>query len=134
MSQDFLGAGFSFPIALDADGRIVLVREEDAIRRSLWLILSTALGERAMRPDYGCGLSDFVFAAPSAELLGRLAHAVERAVIQWEPRVALESVDVRLDPSDAARVLVDLNVQILARSSSLNLVYPFYLGDPQGGD
>lgn len=133
MSQDLLGAGFTFPIALDANGRVVLTRDEDTIRRALWLVLSTAVGERVMRPEFGCGLSDFVFAAPGRETLGRLAHAVERAVIQWEPRVALESVDVRGDPADPARVLIDLRVQILARSSSLNLVYPLYLGDPQDG-
>ena len=133
MSQDFLGAGFSFPIVLDPAGRAVLVREEDTIRRALWLVLSTTIGERVMRPDWGCALPDFVFAAPSAETLGRIAHAVERAVIQFEPRVALQGVDVRADPADPARVLIDLSVQLLARSTTINLVYPFYLGDPQDG-
>lgn len=133
MSQDFVGAGFSFPIALDESGRVVLVREEDTIRRALWLILSTALGERAMRPDFGCGLHDYVFADASALTLGRLASAVEQAILKWEPRVALESLDVRPAPDDPTCVLIELSVQILAISTSLNMVYPFYLGGGSDG-
>lgn len=127
MSQDFVGAGFPFPIALDPSGRVVLVREEDAIRRSLWLLLSTAIGERSMRPEFGCGLHDYVFADASALTLGRLSSAVEQAIVKWEPRVALERLDVRTDPADPTRVLIELSVQILAVSTSLNMVYPFYL-------
>jgi len=132
MSQEFVGVGFSFPISLDAEGRVVLVREEDTIRRSIWLILSTALGERSMRPDFGCGLQDYVFSDASGHTLGRLANAVEAAIVKWEPRVALESLEIRQDPADPTRLLIELTVQVLAISTSLNMVYPFYLEG--GGD
>lgn len=129
MARDFVGSGLSFPLALDASGRLALVRDVDVIRRSLWLILSTALGERLMRPEFGCGLMDSIFAAPSAELLGQLAAAVELAIARWEPRVALLSVDVRLDEADPASLSIEIEARILAGNTPLNLVYPFYLGD-----
>ena len=67
MAQEFLGAGWSYPLQFDARGRLVMAREEDAVRRSLWLVLATALGERVMRPEFGCGLGDLVFAPDVAK-------------------------------------------------------------------
>ncbi len=128
MAQEFLGAGWSYPLQFDASGRLVLAREEDAVRRSLWLVLATALGERVMRPEFGCGLHDLVFAPANNELFGRVSEAVRRAIAQWEPRVALHSVTLVPDPQDAERLVIDLQVEILATNSPLNLVYPFYLG------
>jgi uncharacterized protein len=131
--QEFLGRGLSFPLRFSADGRAELVEGEDAVRRSLWLILSTALGERVMRPEFGCGLHDLVFAVADDETFGRIADAVQRAVVDWEPRVALDRVTVRPDPSDPYCLLIELEVQILAVNTSLNLVYPFYLGEAGDG-
>lgn len=128
MARGFVGSGLAFPLALDASGRVALVRDVDVIRRSMWLILSTALGERMMRPDFGCGLMDYIFAAPSAELLGQLAAAVELAIARWEPRVTLVSVDVRLDEADPSALSIEIDARILAGNTPLNLVYPFYLG------
>lgn len=128
MAQEFLGAGWSYPLQFDPRGRLVMAREEDAVRRSLWLVLATAIGERAMRPEFGCGLHDLVFAPANTELFGRVTEAVRRAIAQWEPRVALQSVSLLPDPQDPERLVIDLQVQILATNSPLNLVYPFYLG------
>lgn len=133
MSSSTVGAGLSFPLALDASGRVALVRDDDAIRRSLWLILSTALGERMMRPEFGCGLMDHVFAAPSAELPGQLAAAVERAIARWEPRVALLSVDVRTDDADPSALSIEIVAQVLAGEEPLSLVYPLTLGGATDG-
>ena len=52
--EGFLGKGWVFPIRPGADGRLRLTSEEEAVRNSIFLILSTAPGERLMRPDYGC--------------------------------------------------------------------------------
>jgi hypothetical protein len=128
MAQEFLGAGWSYPLQFDERGRLVLVREEDAVRRSMWLVLATALGERAMRPDFGCGLHDLVFSSASTELYGRISEAVRRAITQWEPRVALQRVAVLPDAQDPDRLTIEIQVQILATDSPFNLVYPFYLG------
>ena len=128
MAQEFLGAGWSYPLQFDARGRLVMAREEDAVKRSLWLVLATAIGERVMRPEFGCGLGDLVFAPANNELFARVSEAVRRAIARWEPRVALQSVTLVPDPQDPERLVIDLQVEILATNSPLNLVYPFYLG------
>ena len=40
----------------------------------------------------------------------------------------LQSVTLVPDPQDPERLVIDLQVEILATNSPLNLVYPFYLG------
>ena len=66
-SADFLGLGWNFPVKTDTtSGQVVMApTPEDGIRQSIWVILSTAPGERVMRPDFGCGISDLVFGVSS---------------------------------------------------------------------
>ena len=43
-------------------GRVRSVAYEEDIKQSIHIILATAKGERVMRPDFGCGIHDLVFA------------------------------------------------------------------------
>ena len=67
MAQEFLGAGWSYPLQFDARGRLVMAREEDAVRRSLWLVLATALGERVMPHDW----SPLILLALTSQIVGQ---------------------------------------------------------------
>ena len=66
MDSDFLGVGWSYPVTLDNQGQITLARYEEAVRQSIRMILSTARGERLMRPDFGSSLHDLVFSTDSS--------------------------------------------------------------------
>ncbi|PLW73962.1 hypothetical protein C0036_04450 [Streptomyces sp. DJ] len=46
-------------------------------------LLFTSPGERVMRPDFGCGLLDLVFAPNSPELASALQLTVHAALQQW---------------------------------------------------
>jgi hypothetical protein len=70
MSEEFVGAGWSFPVDVDATGGIRLVRRETEIEQSIRLILSTAPGERPMRPEFGCAIHDHVFDGPTGARAG----------------------------------------------------------------
>ena len=127
MTKEFLGRGWKFPIAVDATGKIALSEYEEDIREAIRLILLTGPGERVMRPEFGSGLHNFVFATMSATTLGALQAAVQNALIQWEPRIQLLSVQVTPDRSDVGRVLIAINYRVRATNTSSNLVFPFYL-------
>ena len=71
MPSDFTGKGWKLPLELDRDGEIVTTQPEDCIVQSVWMILGTARGERVMRPRFGCGIHDLVFAVSSAGTAGR---------------------------------------------------------------
>ncbi len=98
-----------------------------AIRQSIWTILSTAPGERVMRPDFGCGIHDMVFGPNDAATANAVAGAVQRALSRWEPRIDVLDVYAAADPADRRRLLVEINYQIRSTNSRFNLVYPFYL-------
>jgi phage baseplate assembly protein W len=127
--REFLGRGWSFPVALDSGGDFVLAVHEEDIAQAVRLIISTNLGERVMRPDFGSGLREMVFAPMSTTTMALVKQRVERALIEWEPRIDLGEVVVGFDGKEpsAGRLSVDISYRVRATNIFYNLVYPFYL-------
>jgi len=127
MSQDFLGVGWQYPVQLEASGEIALSRFEEDVRQAIMIILETAPGERVMRPEFGCGIHQYVFAPNNTRTASLVRFQVEEALNRWEPRIVLESVTVARDPAAPATLLIDIDYTVRATDSRFNLVYPFYL-------
>src|SRR3954447_7729489 len=130
MAEEFLGAGWAFPVGLDERGQVAAVALEDAVRQAVWLVLSTAPGERVMRPAFGAGLADLVFAPNSPATQGLVTSAVREALVEWEPRIDVLDVTAAPDPEQPTRLLIEVDYAVLATNSRFNLVYPFYLQQP----
>src|SRR5579884_3161823 len=124
--RSFRGAGWAFPMGVDGRGGIALATEDQAIERAIYIILSTAKGERRMRPHFGCAIHDLVFAPNDATTAGLIRYHVTEALGWWEPRIDVVEVDVRTDVDDPARVLVEIRYTIKATNDERSLVYPFY--------
>src|ERR687884_94382 len=92
MAQDFIGAGWGFPLGVGAQGGIALVRREVELEQAMRLILATYPGERPMRPDFGSRIRDFVFRSVNVETIAELSRVVREALLRWEPRVDVEGV------------------------------------------
>lgn len=90
-------------------GRIALVQDLDVLRQALMILLSTRPGERVMRPDYGCDLSQLVFSPNDDTTAGLAIHYVRRAVERFEPRVAIMGLDAGRAPDDPASLEVVLD-------------------------
>lgn len=127
MPRDILGTGWSYPVTADAKGNIKMEEGVDNVETSVRLILSTAKGERVMRPDFGCDIHDQVFASLSPTTLHRIEDAVRTALVRWEPRIDVESVDAAPDSSNPGKVLIDVQYWIESTNSRANMVYPFYV-------
>src|SRR4051812_44531262 len=108
MSEDFVGAGWAFPIRTDLTGGIALVRREREIEESIRLILGTSIGERPMRPEFGCAIHDYVFAPADYATAGRIAYEVRVSLDRWEPRIDVVDVDVPFDPDDSSTLYIDI--------------------------
>jgi phage baseplate assembly protein W len=89
-------AGVAFPLAVDERGAIALVTTGDHVDQAIGLILATAPGERAMRPDFGCDLHRFTFETIDAGAVARIEADVRAALARWEPRIEVLSVEVDL--------------------------------------
>jgi uncharacterized protein len=126
MSNEFLGVGWQFPVGTDSDSRVAIARHEEAVAQSIWTILATAPGERVMRPDFGCGIYDLVFAVNSAGTAEQVATQVRRALLRWEPRIDLDDVQVTSNDTGDT-LLISVEYRVRATNSRFNLVYPFYL-------
>jgi uncharacterized protein len=139
-NKAFLGKGLGRPlpidkagegqaaslIASDPQGRIERATFEDSVRLSIWIILSTAKGERVMRPDFGCGLWELVFSPISSSTFGRVADVVREALLKFETRIYVRNVQVT--PSgEGETLLISIEYEVRATNNVFNLVYPFYL-------
>lgn len=126
--QTILGTGWSFPPTFSrADLSVVMVSGVDNVRQSLWVLFSTALGERVMLPDYGSQIWQMVFRSINTTLLTQLADMVSQAILYWEPRIDVVDISVTPDASDAGRVLIMVDYVVRRTNSRSNMVYPFYL-------
>jgi uncharacterized protein len=125
--QSFLGRGWSFPVAPDAQSRrLEMAAGPEKVRQSILIILDTDPGERLMRPSFGCGLRRYLMKPNTAATRTVIRQDVERALAAWEPRIRLQSV--RVEPGDdPAEVLIEISYTHIRDNSPGNLVYPFSL-------
>jgi phage baseplate assembly protein W len=125
--KQFQGTGWKFPIRTDVLGKLVFSSGEDSIRESIWLILSTARGERMMRPEFGCGIHDLVFASINVGTMGLIKANVQESLTFFEPRIDVINVDVSDKEATQGKLLIIIDYQIRITNNEFNLVFPFYL-------
>ncbi len=129
-TENFKGVGWAFPVKVDDQDdrrRIALSRLDDSIRQSILLIVGTARGERLMRPTFGCGIHDLVFAPNDATTAALVSFEVREALIDWEPRIEVLNVQITQDPEEGNKLLINLQYRVRSTNNVFNLVYPFYL-------
>ena len=124
---EIIGSGLAFPLQVDRRGGIALARDETDVEQAIELILATAPGERPMRPEFGCGVHDFVFDTIDANTVGKMELAIRDALDRWEPRVVVETVEFNLDEVADGRLIIDIGYRVRVTNTMRNLVYPFYV-------
>ena len=124
---DFLGRGWSFPIALSTCARVQWSAGEQKIRESILVILRTVPGERVLMPTFGCRIGELVFAPNNGDTRSLAQTYVTAALQTWEPRIHGPSVTVGIDPK--MPTLLPVTIEYIVRETNKvgNLVYPFYL-------
>jgi phage baseplate assembly protein W len=125
--KEFLGQGLAFPLQISQQGGIALARGSHDIEQAIRIILGTIPGERVMRPEFGCRIHELVFAPDNATTRGLMAHYVQQALLRWEPRIAVEEVNVSSDPGRDGTLLVDIKYRVKDTHDQRSIVYPFYL-------
>jgi hypothetical protein len=95
----------------------------------MFVILGTAPGERVNRPKFGCRIHDLMFAPNNPLTAARAVFYVEEALYKFEPR--LDEVIVKAVPNadEPNRLDIRIDYLIAGKTSSKNLVFPFYLRD-----
>lgn len=122
-----LGSGLAFPMSVDQRGALTLVGGETDIAQAISIILSTAPGERPMRPEFGCAVHDHVFEVLDASAFGAIENAVREAIERWEPRATVTAVDFDLERRQEGCLDIVLTYEIPEVPGVRNLVHPFYI-------
>ncbi len=133
MTRSFLGRGWKFPVGVDpATGRIAMSEHEQDIREAIRIILATALGERVMRPDFGCGIHELVFSTISRATTGLFESRVREAIMKWEARVELVQFDISTRDAANGKLEIQMTCRVRDTNNEFNLVFPFYLTEGTG--
>ncbi len=102
-----------------------MVSDEDDIRQSLYILLSTMPGERVHKPRFGCGIHKMVYEKMDLSTETYFKDTVEKAILLFEPRIALN--DIRFDFNEEngeLKIMLEYTVRLTNTRS--NMVYPFY--------
>jgi len=113
-AAEILGQSLAFPPRVGADGRMAWSAGEANIHEAITIILKTDRGERLGLPDFGAGLTSFLFEPNTAATHARIAIAIETALRRWEPRIAVLAVDVATDPADASAAIATIAWRLVA--------------------
>jgi len=128
--NSFLGIGWSFPPNFRKDsGDVSMVSDEEDVKQSLMIYFNTKIGERIVRPDYGCVLHDLQFENINSEILESLIFEMKNNIGMIEPRI-------RVDKLYASKIelkegLIEIRLDYILISSNIrdNIVYPYYINE-----
>lgn len=132
MQEDpsFLGRGWSFPPRFDPHtGEAYMSQSEADIVESLSILLETSPGERVMHPTYGCRLRDLVFEQMNGETRAAIRVAVTQAIMFFEPRVTLISVDVITSDWLGGVLRIGIEYRVNQTNTRHNMVFPYYVDE-----
>jgi phage baseplate assembly protein W len=122
----FLGVGWAFPVK-PVNGRLRYAEYEDDVEQAIQIILLTNQGERPMLPAFGGGLRKFLFEPNTPATHRSIERTVRDALIDWEPRIDLDRVEVVPDGEQPNLLLIHVDYVVRATNSFYNRVFPFYL-------
>jgi phage baseplate assembly protein W len=127
--NSFLGRGWSFPpVFTRGDHGVQMVDEEEDIKQSLIILLSTIKGERVMQPDYVANMEDLLFEPLNVSFAQRMSGQIERAILFFEPRIKTDDITYNQD-NENGLVEIRIDYTIIATNNRRNIVYPYYLNE-----
>lgn len=112
------GKGVGFPLRVGSTGRIIWSEGERDIEQSIGIILKTDNEERIGLPAFGASLSAFLFEPNNAATHARVAHAIEAALKKWEPRIAVDTVDVVASEEMGDAAIATIAYKLVATGSA----------------
>lgn len=125
--NSFLGTGWAFPPEFVKEQKQTkMISNEEDIKSSLHVLLTTRLGERVMFPEYGCNLEELMFEALNRTLITYTIDLIKTAILYHEPRIDVIKIDIsETDPLEG-KLVISIDYIVRATNSRTNVVFPFY--------
>jgi uncharacterized protein len=116
----------AFPFHVDGRGRTAGAGNDGWIRGLIEQVLFTSPGERVMRPTFGCGLAQMVFAPNSDALASATQLTVQGSLQQWlGDLIQVQGVQVQADDA-----VLTVTVSYVVRKSQQAQVATFTRAGP----
>jgi phage baseplate assembly protein W len=130
VENKFLGTGWGFPPSFEnlSEG-VEMVSGERDIKQSLIILLNTSLGERIMKPEYGCGIRNFVFQETDNSHMHVLKDIITNAILNYEPRVKVEEINIDTENYLDGVITIEIDYFIITTNTRSNIVFPYYLSE-----
>lgn len=125
--NSFLGTGWAFPPEFVKEQKQTkMISNEEDIKSSLHILLTTRLGERVMFPEYGCNLEELLFESLNRTLITYTVDLIKTAILYHEPRIDVLKIDIsETDPLEG-KLVIAIDYIVRATNSRTNVVFPFY--------
>ncbi|KAA8734915.1 baseplate assembly protein [Acinetobacter qingfengensis] len=106
------------------NGRILA--ELEHIKQSIQDILTTPLGSRIMRRDYGSIIADLIDQPVTDVLILKLYSAIYTPITRWEDRIIIEQITI--SELAAGSLILDIEAVYLLTDQKINLNIPLQMG------
>jgi len=128
-NRSFLGKGVALSFDIDKSGRVKFSSLEESVKESIFIILSTKIGERVMNYNFGCKIHDLMFELNTVSTRVKARRYIEEALSRWERRISIRNIEIETVASN--ELLIDIEYAVNDTNVIDNLVYPFYLFEPK---
>lgn len=103
-----------------------LKNDTEHIQQSIQDILTTPIGTRIMRREYGSLLTQMIDAPMNDVTRLQLYAAAATALVQWEDRINIESIQI--EQIESGSFILDLNIKIIDNNKNESLSIPLNFG------
>jgi phage baseplate assembly protein W len=128
--KSFLGIGWSFPPEFNIKtGSVSMVSDHEDVKQSLLIYFNTMIGERMMRPEYGCVIHDKQFEKINDNIIQSLIFEMTTKIGQIEPRISVEELVVNKIDITNGYIEIKLEYTVISTNIRDNIVYPYYINE-----
>lgn len=120
----YLGTAFTYPFQPDEKAQIDKSSDVDAIKNSMYVILTTPLGTYWYIEDFGSNLQKLKFEQNDQVLESLLRFHVVEALTKWEKRAKI--LDVSFQDVNEAQKNIIITFEYKKRNEIDSYIYPFY--------
>jgi phage baseplate assembly protein W len=130
VKKSFLGIGWSFPPQFNINtGNVTMVSDEEDIKQSLNIYFNTMLGERIMRPKYGCVIHEKQFEKISNNIIQSLIFEMTTSIGYIEPRISVIKLAIHKLDLNNGYIEIKLDYNVISTNIRDNIVFPYYINE-----
>jgi len=116
------------PVPDPATGQISYPGLAQSVSQTIRVLLRTRPGEQLMRPNFGAGLQNYLNEPNNLNTRRRIQDAISEALDAWEPRIAVDRLDILEVPDFPGRLRIEIAYRILRTGASQRLGLTMQVG------